>query len=253
MSSMMNRLLTSGRRPMVNGSPTVAREAMSEPLWLEWVTLAGLLIFASWLLGVRGVFAMLLHADPTGITLVIMVVFAGSTLWCGARSRTLQHQRQAMQAAQLTGPGRAPVEAGWAAAYWRGIAGPARDSGAPLDLLLDKTHGPHSTAWWVNGIQLKLGLLGKVIGFSILALQIGHTTSFDPNQSQELLRSLTTGLGVALLTTMVGLVGNIVLGLQLTRLDRYADELVADCQRIGLGVESDASSRRVEAVVSFTA
>ncbi|MDO9313613.1 MAG: hypothetical protein Q7T97_03580 [Burkholderiaceae bacterium] len=253
MSPMMNRLLTSGRRPMANESASVAREAMSEPLWLEWVTLAGLLIFASWLLGVRGVFAMLLHADPTGITLVIMVVFAGSTLWCGARSRSLQQQRQAMHAAQLAGPGRAPAGAGWAAAYWAGIAGPARDSGAPLDLLLDKTHGPHSTAWWVNGIQLKLGLLGKVIGFSILALQIGHTTSFDPNQSQELLRSLTTGLGVALLTTMVGLVGNIVLGLQLTRLDRYADALVADCQRIGLGVEAASSPRTVEAVVSFTA
>ena len=66
------------------------------------------------------------------------------------------------------------------------------------------THGPHHTAWWVNGIQLKLGLLGKVIGFSILALQIGNMQNFDPAQSQELLKSLTTGLGVALLTTMVG-------------------------------------------------
>jgi hypothetical protein len=209
---------------------------MSEPLWFEWLALAGLLLFASWLLGVRGVFAMLLHADPTGITLVIMLLFAGSTLWCGARSRLLQQQRQAMHSAQLVGPGWAPADSCWAAAYWAAFAGPARDSGAPLDVLLDKTHGPHSTAWWVNGIQLKLGLLGKVIGFSILALQIGQTTSFDPNQSQELLRSLTTGLGVALLTTMVGLVANIVLGLQLTRLDRYADALVADCQRIGIEV-----------------
>lgn len=236
MSPMMNRLLSSGRRPPAYASAAAPREGMPEPLWLEWMTLAGLLIFASWLLGVRGVFAMLLHADPTGITLVIMVVFAGSTLWCGARSRVLQQQRQAMQAAQLAGPGRVLDDSCWAATYWAGFAGPARDSGAPLDVLLDKTHGPHSTAWWVNGIQLKLGLLGKVIGFSILALQIGHTTSFDPNQSQELLRNLTTGLGVALLTTMVGLVGNIVLGLQLTRLDRYADALVADCQRIGLDV-----------------
>ena len=39
-----------------------------------------------------------------------------------------------------------------------------------------------------------------------------------------------------LLTTMVGLVGNILLGLQLTRLDRYADQLVADCQRAGLTI-----------------
>jgi len=94
----------------------------------------------------------------------------------------------------------------------------------------------------VNGIQLKLGLLGKVIGFSILALQIGHVQSFDLSQSQDLLRSLTTGLGVALLTTMVGLVGNILLGLQLTRLDRYANRLVADCQRRGLNLPS-ASAR----------
>ena len=73
-----------------------------------------------------------------------------------------------------------------------------------------------------------------MIGFSILALTIGEVQSFDPAGSQELLRSLTTGLGVALLTTMVGLVGNILLGLQLTRLDRYADGLVAELQRLGL-------------------
>ena len=39
--------------------------------------------------------------------------------------------------------------------------------------------------------------------------------------------------------TMVGLVGNILLGLQLTRLDRYADALVADCQRKGLNLRQD--------------
>jgi biopolymer transport protein ExbB/TolQ len=75
-----------------------------------------------------------------------------------------------------------------------------------------------------------------VIGFSMLALQIGQIQNFDPAQSQELLKSLTAGLGVALLTTMVGLVGNIVLGLQLTRLDRYADRIVADAQRRGLEI-----------------
>ena len=101
-------------------------------------------------------------------------------------------------------------------------------------LLVEMAQGPHHTAWWVNGIQLKLGLLGKVIGFSVLALQIGNIQSFDPNQTQDLLKSLTQGLGIALLTTMVGLVGNILLGLQLTRLDRFADALVADCQRTGL-------------------
>lgn len=196
----------------------------TEPLWLEWAALGGLLLFATWLLGVRGVWALLLGADPTGITLVIVVVFFASTLWCGARARALQHQRRALDAG-------AP---GWAADYWRALARAPRDAAAPLDGLLERTHGPHGTAWWVNGIQLKLGLLGKVIGFSILALQIGRMQDFDPAQSQELLKSLTTGLGVALLTTMVGLVGNILLGLQLTRLDRFADALVAEAQRRGV-------------------
>ena len=75
-----------------------------------------------------------------------------------------------------------------------------------------------------------------MIGFSILALQIGQIQNFDPAQALDPLKSLTTGLGVALLTTMVGLVGNILLGVQLTRLDRYADELVAAAQQHGLSV-----------------
>ncbi|MGA0611879.1 hypothetical protein [Caldimonas sp. KR1-144] len=188
-----------------------------EPLWLEWFALAGLLAFATWLLGARGVWALLLGADPTGITAVIIAVFAGATLWCGARARELQRQR-----------------AGWTAEYRAALAARPIDPQAPMDLLTERTHGPHQTAWWVNGIQLKLGLLGKVIGFSILALQIGRLQEFDAAQSQELLRSLTTGLGVALLTTMVGLVGNIVLGLQLTRLDRFADGIVAEAQRLAM-------------------
>ena len=98
----------------------------------------------------------------------------------------------------------------------------------------ERAHGPHEMAWWLNGIQLKLGLLGKVIGFSILALQLGQMDSFDPSQSAQLLKSLTGGLGIALLTTVTGLTGNILLGLQLMRLDRFADALVADALALSL-------------------
>ena len=216
---------------------TLARPAAApavEPLWLEWLTLAGLFAFAAWLLGVRGVWQLLLHADPTGITFTIIVIFAASTAWSGVRARELARQHAAMREAVARGAAGTPQGEGWVAQYWRDLARAPRDAFAPLDLLVERTHGPHGTAWWVNGIQLKLGLLGKVIGFSVLALEIGNIQNFDPAQSAQLLRSLTTGLGVALLTTMVGLVGNILLGLQLTRLDRFADELVAQAQRHGL-------------------
>jgi hypothetical protein len=206
--------------------------AGSEPLWFEWLALAGMFGFAAWLLGAQGVWGLLLRSDPTGITLVIIVVFVVATLWSGARARELSRERAALGARS----------AGWASDYWAALAAAPREASAPLDLLLEHTHGPHATAWWVNGIQLKLGLLGKVIGFSVLALQIGNIKNFDPSQSQELLKSLTAGLGIALLTTMVGLVGNILLGLQLTRLDRFADELVAAAQQHGLSVQPGASA-----------
>ena len=209
---------------------------MIEPLWFEWLALGGMLLFGTWLLGMRGVWALLLSSDPTGMTLVIIVVFFASTLWCGARSRTLQQQRLWLQQAR-----QGQATTGWAADYLQALRSAPRDAGAPLDLLMEHTHGPHHTAWWVNGIQLKLGLLGKVIGFSVLALQIGNIQSFDASQSQDLLKSLTQGLGIALLTTMVGLVGNILLGLQLTRLDRYADALVSDAQRLGLAERADSA------------
>jgi hypothetical protein len=211
-----------------------ARMPVVEPLWFEWLALAGLFVFAGWLLGVRGVWQLLLHADPTGITFVIILVFAVATVWCGVRARELAQQQASMQEAAAGGMARMRQGEGWAAQYWQALERAPVDIDAPLDVLVEQTHGPHGTAWWVNGIQLKLGLLGKVIGFSVLALDIGNIQNFDPGQATQLLRSLTTGLGVALLTTMVGLVGNILLGLQLTRLDRFADELVAQAQRHGL-------------------
>jgi hypothetical protein len=216
-------------------------QPLFEPIWFEWVVLVGLFIFAAWLLGIQGVWQLLLTSDSTGITLLILVVFCISTLWCGVRSRELTLQREICHRA-TTSPtenrSRVLLQAdGWAGEYWRTLARHPQDSATALDVLTEQTHGKHSTAWWVNGVQLKLGLLGKVIGFSILAMQIGHIQNFDPSQSQELLRNLTGGLGVALLTTMVGLVGNILLGLQLTRLDRFADELTMQIQRHGLSID----------------
>jgi hypothetical protein len=117
---------------------------------------------------------------------------------------------------------------GWSGAFLRGCARRGADRSTWQQVLGEQAHGPHEMAWWLNGIQLKLGLLGKVIGFSILALQLGQMDSFDPSQSARLLKNLTGGLGIALLTTMTGLSGNILLGLQLMRLDRFADALVAD-------------------------
>lgn len=223
-------------------APARGFELAPKGLFLTWLAFVGLLLFAAVVLWQRGVWAMLIEADPTGLTVAIIVLFAACTGWVGRRAWRLCHERERLDEALLhlhagrlpalaaPAAGAATVEASghWALRYWASLLRPQVDASSALALLGERCHGPHEMAWWFNGIQLKLGLLGKVIGFSVLALQLGRMDSFDPSQSALLLKNLTGGLGIALLTTMTGLAGNVLLGLQLMRLDRYADALVAD-------------------------
>ena len=207
-------------------------EASADTLLLTWLAFAGVLLFDAALLWQYGVWGMLLDADPTGITMIIVAVFAAATLRCGWRSRRLCDERASMNAWRRGLHGRPGSHID---AYFRDlVAQRPQDAGARgrlAEVLAERLHGPNDAAWWVNGVQIKLGLLGKVIGFSILAIQISRLESFDPSQTQDLLKTLTGGLGIALLTTAVGLVANMLLGLQLTRLDRCADTLLADAMQ----------------------
>jgi hypothetical protein len=165
----------------------------------------GLLLFASFLMWRANIWGVLVAADPTGITLMIIAVFAGSTLWVGMRAWSLMHERQALDAWKLAAisyaPSTPPENSDTAVhAYFSALLGKSRrhdyDNVQLTDVLAERLHGPSESAWWVNGIQIKLGLLGKVIGFSILAIEISQIQNFDASQSQTLLKTLTGGLGI---------------------------------------------------------
>lgn len=205
--------------------PSLPLEQTPQGLFLLWLSFMGLLVFAASVMGQQGLWHRLVQADPTGLTVVIVMLFIGCSLWAGARSWQLGLQWQALQT-----PHR-PLDAeptSWLVDYLNARAHPATDKSVLQQVLSDRAQGPHEMAWWLNGIQLKLGLLGKVIGFSVLALELGRMDGFDPQQSAQMLKSLTGGLGIALLTTITGLTANILLGLQLMRIDRFADGLVAE-------------------------
>jgi len=206
-------------------------------LFLQWLCFSGLLLFASFLLWRANVWGVLVEADPTGLTLMIIAVFVCATLWVGLRAWTLSQERTALnawvQVRPQIGPATPPLAGtGCVNDYFTALLSKSRrgdyDNAQLTEVLAERLHGPSESAWWVNGIQIKLGLLGKVIGFSILAIQISQIENFDPSQSQNLLKSLTGGLGIALLTTAVGLVANILLGMQLVKLDRCTDGILVD-------------------------
>jgi hypothetical protein len=209
----------------------------ADRLFLQWLCFVGLMVFASFLMWRANIWGVLVDADPTGITLMIIAVFTGSTVWVGMRSWGLMHERQSLEQWKQAAETRAPLGTAGANdtavhAYFSALLSKRRrhdyDNAQLTEVLAERLHGPSESAWWVNGIQIKLGLLGKVIGFSILAIEISQIQNFDASQSQTLLKTLTGGLGIALLTTAVGLVANMLLGVQLVRLDRCGDGILAD-------------------------
>lgn len=219
------------RHAPLAGGPALSLERSHQGLFLLWLAFMGLLLFAAVLMWQRGLWYQLVQADPTGLTIVIVLLFTGASLWVGHRAWLLGQQQMRLDQWRQQSPTAfdgTQAKFFWSDEYLQGCAQPGNDPSVCLQILSERAHGPHEMAWWLNGIQLKLGLLGKVIGFSILALQLGQMDSFDPSQSAKLLKNLTGGLGIALLTTMTGLAGNILLGLQLMRLDRFADALMAD-------------------------
>jgi hypothetical protein len=215
-----------------------APQTKAEPLLHLWAAWAALLLFAGYVLYQQGVWSALLLADPTFLTAIIVLIFASSTVWVGLRAQRLEQemaQFAALEQMLQTDPAQALVWLRTAPPSWArdhalalcepegGLAGASQVN----SLLGEHASAAHEMVWWINGVLLKLGLLGKVIGFSIMAMQLGAMENFDPSQTSAILKTLTGGLGIALLTTITGLSANMLLGLQLMRLDRFADAITA--------------------------
>jgi len=76
-----------------------------------------------------------------------------------------------------------------------------------------------------------------------MSSQLGKSQSFELAEVQQLLQLMTGGMAIALYTTLVGLVANLWLGLQLLLLDRLADRLAADILADGTTVRAAAAVR----------
>jgi hypothetical protein len=186
----------------------------------RWFAEVGLIAFALWLSWRTDYLNELNRADPTGITQAMVVLWLAGLAWCGLRAWRIDQEIARSMGTPLAGWSQLYVDA-------RTRASNDTDRAALIDVLSERAQGVHETAWWLNGLLLKLGLLGTVVGFIIMTLNVSASTTFDASQAQVILKAMTRGMGVALYTTLVGLIGNIVLGWQLHRLDRAADWLVS--------------------------
>ncbi|MCG7932434.1 MAG: MotA/TolQ/ExbB proton channel family protein [Candidatus Thiodiazotropha weberae] len=210
-------------------------------LLLRWLLLAGLILFGGWVSWDQGILQNILLSDPTRITLIIAVTFIAASGHCAFRSLYLSTEQEALQQIiQVLGLSDKPLNKGsnlldgsLTGEFLRGLLQKTtepeanRDAQLLAQVMAEQARGQHEAGWFVSGLLIKLGLLGTVIGFVLMLAPVAELESFDLADIQGLLQRMTGGMGVALNTTLLGLVCSILLGLQYLMLDRAADRLVA--------------------------
>jgi len=194
---------------------------------LSWLWLAGLLLFMVMVTWDMGLLPEVLAADQTRISLVLLVITALTSLHCAYRSYQLTHLESELLRWQAGKQSNNTVLSIYLPLMLSTDTHKHPDD-LPLtgELLAEHFHYQHSFGWFTAGAMIKLGLLGTVIGFIMMLTSIGGLDSLDIEQVQRLMQQMTQGMMVALNTTLLGLVGSMILGAQYLLLDHCADRLL---------------------------
>ena len=94
-----------------------------------------------------------------------------------------------------------------------------------LENMEKEISGSHDFGWLVADMMIKLGLLGTVIGFIVMLGSVAVIENADITTIQNMLTDMSSGMRIALFTTLTGLLAGLLLGLQYHFLDRAAGRL----------------------------
>lgn len=207
---------------------------------LNWVLLVTVSVFGVYLSWDKGLLQVIIQTDNTRICLVILIAAAGGSLLAGWRSLYLSRQIEFFASIRqhvvtggwptLEGASLFPEGASISYDYLRHQDAKAHPSESQLlaEVMAEKARGNHQVGWFITGLMIKLGLLGTVVGFIMMLGTVEGLATVDLKDIKNLMQQMTQGMGIAMNTTLVGLIASMLLGIQYLLLDRTADKLVAD-------------------------
>ena len=205
-------------------------------LILQWTIYTGVMIFLLWFSWQLHILIQIFINDPTKITFLIALFFIGGTIHCGIRANYLSDQLNAIADIEdkiISWESDDSLPSQFLKTITKSLEGQtlngeqSADNALLAEVFADQAHAQHEIGWFFTSLLVKLGLLGTVIGFVLMLGPLSTLKSFDIADVQGILTSMTAGMGVALNTTLVGLLGSMLLSFQYLLLDRGADEVVA--------------------------
>jgi MotA/TolQ/ExbB proton channel family len=217
---------------------------------LRWLMFTGVCAFGFVLAWHYGLFRLMLSSDKTYISLVIMLLYAASSLHCLGRTLWISRELNAAERVRaavskrvqafkvagddvVTDDGK-KLPAGRITGHIRNLVLKAGLQGAPridqtllLRGLADSLRGPNALGTFASDALMKLGLLGTIIGFILMLAPIAGLDAADRVSVKTSMGLMSDGMAVAMYTTLTGLVGSILVQTQYYMLDKATASLFA--------------------------
>jgi len=219
-------------------------------LFLNWLILTGIIIFCFIVTWHQGLFYTLFSSDSSKISVAICLIYTLGSLHCAIRALQISKQLWLAEKVENTihnAPEKVKQLSGSTFGQSRdailptsiirdylsdiikadGLKVSERNQATSLaDIYSDRLKATHDYGWFFVDSMIKLGLLGTIVGFILMLGSVSDTSSLDVNAMQKVMQEMSSGMGTALYTTLVGLIGSLLLALQYQLLDRGADDLM---------------------------
>lgn len=174
---------------------------------LRSLLLLTVILFGFWILNDQGLMQIVLKGDKSHISKAIIILWIVTTVYWIYLSRIIYLDKSLIGNEKFFSLNLSIGK------YLRDI-----DKGEDKDTIIRVFESEYakklSFGWVAADISLKLGLLGTVIGFILMLQPISELNNTSPDELKLALSSMSSGMAVALFTTLTGLVSSILIRLQ---------------------------------------
>ncbi len=177
---------------------------------LRWWLFTIIIITGSVVAYSNGMFNMMYTSDTTKLSVLIIIMFSAMSLWCGLNTYTLSHCLKVLNKEK----GLEGLNSNHVNKEYEEVEG-----------IMGRMGGYQDAGWFVSDICLSVGMVGTVIGFIMMLGSFGQIDVTDTANSSAIMASLSSGMAIALITTLVGLVCSIALKVQYFNLEQVYNQI----------------------------
>ena len=174
---------------------------------LRSLLLLVLIIFGVWILDERGLLAVVLEGDKSQISTVIACLWIISSIYWLYLSKIISDERNSFENMEFKNKKLLVSR------FFNSLK-KNEDKDVLINAFESEFEKKISYGVVASDVALKLGLLGTIIGFILMLKPIADLNSTSPEDLKMALSSMSSGMAVALYTTLTGLIVSTLLRIQ---------------------------------------